>query len=236
LFGNEERLMPYFLRHYAGEADRLFMLDGGSRDGSRELIKACPKATVEASPFAEGGYDEQKFVDYLSERCWAARNKADLVMVVDADEFLYDPRGLRAALSDYGRHGIRTVKMQGYQMAAEVFPEDNGQRLTELVWLGVRDEEYDKVAAFDPGIEVEWSPGRHNCRTNVEIASTGMKLLHYRYFGEEWLRERNAGNFARRSEADAAAGRGFHCGPEHAGKYSPEWWKQAALRAEAVVG
>ena len=83
LFGNEELLMPYFLRHYAPQVDRLFMLDGNSDDATRAVIAACPNASIEASPFIDGGYDEYALVDYLSEKSREARGRADWAEVVD---------------------------------------------------------------------------------------------------------------------------------------------------------
>ena len=234
LFGNEEQLMPYFLRHYAPQVDRLVMLDGGSTDGSRELIEACPNAEVQDSPFKDGGYDEYAFVDYIAGKCREARGAADWAVVVDADEFLYASEGLHAALAEYRRQYVRAVKAIGYQMVAAEFPTGDGQ-LTDLVCSGVRDQEYDKLVAFDPELNVIWSPGRHGHRINAWVHQMGLKLLHYRYFGTDWLAERNAQNYARRSESDIDAGRGFHCAPDHTGKYSPEWWKRAASMAEDVT-
>ena len=239
LFGNEEQLMPYFLRHYAPQVDRLFMLDGGCTDGSKALIEACPNAEIQESPFAHGGYDELAFVDYLAEKCREARIKgvsspADWVIAVDADEFLYDPRGLRFALDEYRRHGRRAVKALGYQMVADKFP-DGDKQLTSLIRAGTYDPEYDKLAAFDPAVNVSWTFGRHNYRADCQVYQPGLKLLHYRYFGEQYFTERNARNYPRRTSGDIAANRGYHCAPEHTGKYSLGWWKHAASIAEDVV-
>ena len=91
------------------------------------------------------------------------------------------------------------------------------------------------MIAFDPELDVIWSPGRHNYRINAWVHQMGLKLLHYRYFGEDYLAERNAQNYARRSSDDVTAGCGFHCAPDHTGKYSPEWWKRAASVAEDIT-
>lgn len=234
LFGSEEQLMPYFLRHYAPEVDRLVMLDGGSTDGSRTIIGACPKAEIRESPFVHGGYDEYACTAYLAEQAATARGKADWALVVDADEFLYSPLGLRAALDSYRAAGMRAVKATGYQMTADKFPATDGQ-LTDLVRSGVPDPEYDKLASFDPACGVIWSPGRHNYRCSATVYQPGMKLLHYRYFGADWLRERNAQNYARRGVLDINANRGFHCAPDHTGKYSLAWWQAAAQLAKEVI-
>ncbi|RPI29789.1 MAG: glycosyltransferase family 2 protein [Chloroflexota bacterium] len=234
LFGNEEQLMPYFLRHYAPQVDQLIMLDGGSTDGSRALIRACPNAEVQDSPFRQGGYDEYACVDFLARKTHNARGRADWVLIVDADEFVYTPQGLPSALAELRRQGGRAVKATGYQMVAETFPASAGA-LTDLVRKGVRDPEYDKLVAFDPCLDVSWSPGRHNCRIGAPVAQPGMMLLHYRYFGEAYLRDRNARIFARRGADDIAKGRAYHSAPDHQGKYSLTWWQHAASVAEDVL-
>jgi hypothetical protein len=238
LFGSERQLMPYFLRHYAPECDRLFMLDGGCKDDSRELIAACPNAEIQDSPFIDGGYDEYLLLDYLTEQVKTARGRADWALVVDVDEFLYSGlgtgSGLCAALTKYRSEGIQAVKARGCQMVADEFPTGDGL-LVDLVRRGVPDPEYDKLVAFNPNLTVRWSPGRHGAYASAPIEQPGLLLLHYRYFGSAWLAERNRRNYARRGKDDIRANRGFHCAPEHPGKYSPAWWGNAAANAKEIL-
>ena len=236
-FGNEAKLMPYFIRHYAPIVDRMIMLDSGSTDGSADILRAIPNVTVEKSKLGDS-IDSIPASSYLSEKCKEARGKADYVIVVDFDEFLYSSAPLRELIAYYKqRHGIKAIKAQGYQMVNDLFPELDAP-LTELVRLGVRDREYDKMAIFDPVLDVRWSPGRHNysfADRTVAIKSY-IKLLHYRYLGEEYFVSRNAHNQARRSEAEIASGRGYQVSPDYVkGKYSLAWFKQMRLVATDVI-
>lgn len=225
--------MPYFLRHFSTQVDRLIMLDGGCQDQSIEMIQACKNAEVRASPF-QFRYDDALYVNYLKELYPEARGQADWVVIVDTDEFLYSTVGLRAALAGYRERSVRGVKALGYQMVSNRVPIKDAP-LTKLVRSGFRDPEYDKLVAFDPELDVSWRPGRHNYTCNIECHQPDLKLLHYRFFGEQYLRERNVQNCARRSVADVATGRGYHCLPEHTGKYSLGWWLQAAKQARNVI-
>jgi hypothetical protein len=237
LFGNEQRLMPYFLRHYAQECDRLIMLDGGSIDGTRAIISACPNAVIQASPFTNERYDEIEWVNWMSIKYREARFSADWVLVVDADEFLYSGIPLSTALSDYRTlYGVRAIRCQGYQMLSRSFPADNGAQLVDMVTDGIPDRIYNKLAAFDPMLDVTWSVGRHTAAApGYEPLQDGLKLLHYRYFGDEYLTERNRLNYARRSADDIVHNRGYHGAPDHNGRYSAAWFKSMMAQAERVT-
>jgi hypothetical protein len=235
LFGKEQMLMPYFLRHYAPQVDRLVMLSGGTDEETRRMVWECKNAEVHRSPFDEHNYDDRAFIEYAQERYKEARGNADWVLWVDADEFIYSVDPLRYSLEEYRRTGIRAIVCHGYQMIVDAPPTANEQ-LTTLVRRGVADKIYNKVCAFDPELDLRWSVGRHSCHIEgYNPVFTGMKLLHYRYFGPAWLEERNARNYARRSEADKAAGHGYHTAPDNAGRYSPAWYANAALQAEEVI-
>lgn len=234
LFGNEEKLMPYFMRHYAPEVDQLFMLDGKTTEATKNIINQYDKATIIETPFTEGEWDERKVAAYKSGIYQQSRGKADWVIMVDADEFLFFNDGIRRTLEKYQDENMRVIKMQGYQMVADKFPESDKQ-LTDLVRHGVRDQIYDKVSALDPRFEIHWKPGGHDCFTNGTIYSPGMKLLHYRYFGEAYLKQRNARQYARLKRQDIAQGLGVHVVPEYQYKYGLKWWQDALKEAGEVI-
>jgi len=235
LFGREPLMMPYFLRYYAPQVDRLIMLSGGTDEETRAMVWQYKNAEVHRSPFSETNYDDQAFIEYAQERYKEARGHADWVIWVDVDEFVYSVDPLRGSLEEYRRTGIRAIICHGYQMIADAPPTADDQ-LTNLVRRGVADKIYNKVCAFDPELDITWSVGRHSCHIEgYNPAWTGMKLLHYRYFGADYLRERNARNHGRRSQADIVTGRGYHTAPDNTGRYSPAWYEQAALQAEEVI-
>jgi glycosyltransferase involved in cell wall biosynthesis len=236
IFGNEAQLMPYFLRHYSPLVDRLIMLDGGSDDGSDEIARACPNAEVRDSRLY-GVMDADITARYASEKYREARWQADYVLWVDCDEFIYSAIPLRELLIGYGELGIRSIQLTGYQMLSDEFPADDDQ-LTNLVRLGVRDREYDKMSIFDPALDITWLPGHHNFSIPREQAyqSSEIKLLHYRYFGEAYTRARNANLYTHKSVAEIESGRGYHVQPGYeSGKYSVAWYKQKQADATDVI-
>lgn len=236
LCGNEDAIIPYFMRWYAPEVDRLIMLDGGMTPQTMAAIHEYPSAEVQPSPFTPDNYDDAKFAAWIGVKYREARNRADWVIIVDADEFLWTGKSLRKSLEDYETLGTWAVRAFGYQMAADHFPTDEGQ-LPDLIRVGAYDRGYNKTCCFLPSLNVRFSVGRHNCAIgNYEPAYTGMKLLHYRYFGDEYMRERNARSHARRSADDLATGRGYHVAPDYdSGKYSAAWYREILAHGRNVV-
>ena len=88
---NEERMLPFYLRHYESVADRFFVFDDGSTDGSLDLLRNHPKVEVvpwERSDATSYVLSQQRF----SNSCWKeSRGEADWVLVCDVDEHFYHP-------------------------------------------------------------------------------------------------------------------------------------------------
>jgi len=239
LFGEESKMMPFFLRHYAPQVDKLIMLDGDSDQETRAMILQQPHAIIQPTPFLDRKYDDLEFVRYIERLYKEARGHADWVMVVDVDEFLYfDGKPIRKALENLRAFGFRAVQPYGYQMVADEFPEDDGRQLPEIITNGFQDRIYNKMLAFDPALDVRWSVGRHSCAIGDGYQPYMFgKLLHYRWFGEQYHIERNARNHARKSQGDLDMNRGYHVSPDYTeGRYSAKWFMANALQAENVTG
>ena len=228
-------MLPHFLRHYAPQVDRLILFDNCSTDNSREIISAYRNAEALNYPAFRPIMDSVSAAQFASERFHEARRYADWVLWVDCDEFLYSGASLRETLREYRARGIRAVRSIGYQMLADEFPTGDTP-ITEQVRYGIRDSEFDKVAAFDPTLNIRFRPGRHNCRIDGAAAEqTGLKLLHYRYLGAEYFTRRNAYGAANRSAAEIAANRSYHMTSDHQGKYSLRWFQHAQAYATDVI-
>lgn len=236
VFSNEAQILPFFLRHYAPQVDRLILFDNASTDNSRALIAAYLNAEIHDYPAPRPIMDSVGAAQFASTRYHEARGYADWVLWVDCDEFLYsNGTTLREALRQASEQNIRAVRAFGYQMMSDQFPAEDAP-LTDQIRSGTRDPEYDKVAAFDPNINIRFRPGRHNCRINNAIGvQTGLKLLHYRYLGETYFKRRNAYNYANLSEGERQAGRSYHVASNHEGKYSLRWFQHALSIATDVM-
>jgi glycosyltransferase involved in cell wall biosynthesis len=197
---NEEVLLPYFFRHYETFASKIFVYDNHSNDRSSQIIDAHPKA-VRVTYDTGGRIFDSKYVEIKSTAWRESRGVADWVVVVDLDEFIYHPALVRL-LMGYKEHGITFPKTSGFEMTTEVTPTGPGQ-LYEYVKTGVPSRGYAKRAIFNPIIDLTYKPGAHDYTVSgpvVESPSAEIKLLHYRFLGEEFFVRRNAERRARLSE------------------------------------
>lgn len=191
---NEIKIIPYFLRHYETFADRIFVWDDGSDDGTRETLESHPK--VQLLPIKLGRVDDTFFIRHLwpqYERL--SRGRADWAICVDADEFVYHPN-IVEKLEELSSKGVKKVCCNGFTMCHPTFPETTGQIYDEMK-LGVKDKLSTKTVLFNPEIRIRWSEGRHYCfgTAGVEVThNTGINILHFRYLGWEYFKERIARN------------------------------------------
>lgn len=191
---NEIKILPYFLRHYETFADRIFVWDDGSDDGTREMLEAHSK--VKVLPLNLGGADDIYFVQHL----WPqyrkiSRGYADWVICVDADEFIYHPN-IMGKLEELESRGIKKVCCIGFTMFHPTFPITTGQIYDE-VKLGFNDKWSTKTVLFTPDIDIKWTSGRHQCsqRHIKSVWDTGINLLHFRHLGWEHFLERTKKNY-----------------------------------------
>ena len=208
-----------------------------------------------------GGLDDRQLIDFAQTAYKAARGQADWVIWVDSDEFLYQRDAgphLVKTLERLMKEGVQVPLTRGFQMISESFPEFEetspvplggspsgtggspvlprvGRQITELINEGVEDPVYAKPCVFRPDVEMRWDPGKHYVHGNFNRGKdAGLKLLHYRCLGLDYLRERHARNFARCSEQNKAAGLGVGVYPGHAGHMSEPWFR-AILPARRPV-
>ena len=191
---NEIKILPYFLRHYETFADRIFVWDDGSNDGTREMLEVHPK--VKLLPLNLGRADDEYFVRYLWPKYKIiSRGHADWTICVDADEFIYHPN-IAEKIEELQRKEIRKVRCEGFTMYHPTFPTVQGQIYDE-VKIGLRDKWSTKTVLFSPEIEIRWDIGRHRCSRKTKPAcDTGINLLHFRYLGWDYYRERTKKNLS----------------------------------------
>jgi glycosyltransferase involved in cell wall biosynthesis len=238
IFSNEAQLLPYFLRHYAPQVDRLILFDNCSTDGSADLIRAYDNATIEKYPANAPVMDSVNMEEFSVRRYIEAREKADWVIWVDCDEFLWNgPLSLRTTLRDYQARGWQAIKTCGYQMVSNHLPTATDKPITDQIQYGFRDTEYDKMIVFNPALSVRWKPGRHSYRVaGTVVYQDTLRLLHYRFLGVDYFKRRNAYNAANRSAAEIASNRSYAAAPDYvSGKYSLAWYQQWQAYATDVI-
>jgi hypothetical protein len=190
---NEARILPFFLRHYRGLADHIYVFDNGSTDQSVQMFAAEENVTV--SHFDITG---DSFVDEARRMCdtmWqASRGLADWVIVVDMDEHLFHPN-LRGYLRYCAGRGITAISTVGYEMVGDTFPIGEVP-LWQEISAGCRfGADFDKLCIFDPDAisSVNFEAGRHSAAPEGRVVypeRTEVKLLHFKKLGVDYLTKR----------------------------------------------
>ena len=208
---NEERMLPFFFRHYDRLVARYFVFDNGSTDRSIEMLSRHPKVTL--GEFHTVGESVINEAPAFYETVWhRSRNDADWVFIVNIDELLYHPDG-KNYFKRCMRRGQTVVPAVGYEMIAEDFPHSDAN-LPDCITHGVRATYMDKTCAFRPRAirKIRYALGRHSADPLGHVAYPPvpeLRLLHYKHLGEAYLIERSAELGARTPENDRKKGLGF---------------------------
>jgi len=186
---NEEKIIPFFLRHYNEFVDHYYIYDNNSDDRANELLARQTNVTI--IKYDTGGVFNDVVHQQIKNTAWKqSRGKADWVIVIDMDEFLYHPK-----MTELLSSSVNTIfKPVGCNMVSETFPEAD-KNITEQVKAGVYDDKYSKMVLFNPHriIEINYMPGAHEIYPEgiIELfQDTEMKLLHYKSLSTNYLLER----------------------------------------------
>jgi hypothetical protein len=192
---NEIEIIEWFLAHYGAIADRITVYDGGSTDGTREAVAACPKA--ELLDLQSGGKLRDDLHIQIKNNAWRGRG-ADWVICVDCDEFLFSPAApLSEVLQQLEAAQVAVPRTTGVSMFSEtLFSFRSGQQLYEHITRGVRDDNYSKCVLFSPRRvdRMDYSYGGHTCRPSwhgvpidASASDPPLYLLHFKHIGG-WAR------------------------------------------------
>lgn len=143
---NEASLIRYTLRHYATYCSKLVVHDAGSTDSTVEI---CRMMSAEVLPWDTKGELNDEMAMDLKNECWKGTD-ADWVIVVDADELLYFPKGVGETLATYSRLGAAIIKAHGFDMYSVAYPTTRGQIYDEVKLGAPSDKWYGKPVLFSP--------------------------------------------------------------------------------------
>ena len=218
---NEERMLPFFLDYYTGICDEIVFFDGNSTDKSVDIIRSYmgkTKCNIELrinqsigtidyfdyghlTDYWHGNWNNSLY--YIRNYGWQtlfSKQDNNWVMIVDVDEFLYHPQGLRNRLQILHGKNITLPCLQGFDMVSDSFPTLNpGEFLWDHIRSGFWSQEQTKQLIFDGQYitDMKYSPGCHYHDAQGFLSRDidtpfidQIKKLHYRYLGYEYLIER----------------------------------------------
>lgn len=189
---NEEKIIPYFLRHYEQFCDKIVIWDNHSTDKSIELLSQSSR--VEIRYFDTNETSDEDVEIYVKSTGWGiSAGVADWVIIGDMDEFVYHPN-IFDKLAHLDSQNISAVQMTAYQMVSLNWPSTFGQ-IYEEVNRGARLPLYDKTQLLNINKlrRLEYAPGCHEAYVDTAgyiQKSSDIKLLHFKLMGARATHER----------------------------------------------
>lgn len=206
LCNNEERLMPYIMRHYS-QFSKVVILESQSTDRTVDLARELG-AEVWSYDMPDEINDD--WFTRLKNACWKG-SLADWVIICDADEFVYHPDITKVLKSTQGT----IIRPKFYNMYSEEFPTTKGQIYDEVKKGVEQTSPLPKMNIFRPVAikEMNYFPGCHEAfpTGNVRLVEDSpIKTLHFRNLSLNFVIERNLRARKRNSELNRQMGWGVH--------------------------
>jgi FkbM family methyltransferase len=220
---NEEKMLPYYLKHYEQIANKIIILEGGSTDSTLAILKAHPKVEIISAPSEK--MDNFDLMGFRNEYYKNYKYDADFVIVSDIDELVLVDR---KQLKEYQDTGITIPRIIGYQMVSPAYPANKDKQIYEQVRKGFVDPQWmNKSVIFNPGkVEINYTMGCHQCNPvgRVITSQDVLKLLHFKYIGYNEFINRSKANSERLSDSDLNNNLAFHY-KEDAKMTMQDFWK-----------
>jgi hypothetical protein len=145
-------------------------------------------------------------------------------------------------LADEQRKGTSLLRCAGYTMITEEVPTTS-QQIYEVIPLGLPDKLSSKWCVFDPDITLRFKPGRHSGPNVAERVmwnhQSGLRILHYRYLGQNYYRKRDQRNAERLGVAENKvrhwSAHDRHSLPDRTRGVPLDWYEDNRGKAEDVT-
>lgn len=199
----EAKIIPYFMRHYT-RYGTVFMYEGHSTDGSRELARSLGAITLDLD--TENQTRDDLMTD-IKNNCWKS-SQADWVIVCDMDEFIYHPDLINylSTIPD------TIISPRTFEMISDKFPDTPGQIYDEVQYGFDINR---KFFLFKPQFikSMNYGCGAHDAQPQGQVFinfQTEVICMHFRHLGIDHIVERNAYYAKRMSEVNKRHGWGWH--------------------------
>jgi hypothetical protein len=210
---NEERMLPFFFRHYDRWVDRYIIHDDGSTDRTLEMFAARPNVQVlRFERHVAGSFVASATL--LQNHAWkVARGNAAWTVITAIDEHLHHP-DIVGYLARCRQQGVSAIPALGFQMLTDRFPEST-EWLAETQRSGAPYDMMNKLSIFQPDMleETNYAPGRHSAAPQGRVVypkADELLNLHYKYLGVDYVRSRHSLLLSGLGERDREAGLGEH--------------------------
>jgi hypothetical protein len=210
---NEERMLPFFFRHYDPFVERYVFYDDGSTDATLDILERHPRVEVRRFERKSPGSFVLSSQALQNEMWKESRGACDWVIATAIDEHLHHP-DLALYLARAQRSGITAIPALGYEMVSSEFPAEH-QWLARALTQGIPFVSQSKLSIFDPDAieETHFGVGRHQAEPQGTVrypARDELLNLHYKWLGLDYVRRRYALLRTGLGEVDRANRWGFH--------------------------
>ena len=219
---NEEKILPFFIRHYSSIAEKIIIYDNESSDRSREIIESSPKCIYRS--YNSNNTIRDDLYASIKNNVWKeSRGIADWVIVVDIDEFVYCPTDFFKEIKRLNKIGLSIITPTGYNMIADNIVWDSEKQLHELCKYGSLWIPESKPCVFNPNSvrEINYNYGGHKCRPKnlwqkyknrylTRIIKNNLFVLHYKYLGLQYTVDRYKSLRSRLSDYNKSVAAGVH--------------------------
>ena len=170
---NEEFLLPFYLKHYDWVDQLNVVYDTDSSDRTLEILKSNSKVNIIPFTFPDGMDDSLK-VRKLNELY--GESKADVVLNVDCDEFLFDPERIKEKSL---LHPIINIQLYDVYRHISESDLDINKTIKDQRSHGTYDPFYNKPIIVTTGLGLRWKPGNHELEEGVSRTNCGMIGAHW---------------------------------------------------------
>ena len=203
---NEVVMLPYVVRHYS-QYGKIIILENNSTDNTVKLAK---KLGCEVWTYYIPDEKSDSVMQKIKNECWK-ESKADWIMMVDADEFIYHPYLLD--ILSMTEHTV--FEPEFINMFSEKFPTTKGQIYDEVKYGAPGDMWKAKMNLFSPKHirNMNWRIGGHFAEPegNVKICyDSGIKTLHMKFLSRGHVIKNFKQQAARKNKEELEMGLNGH--------------------------
>ncbi len=223
---NEEKILPFFLRHYEHLPEIHVLFETDSDDRSYEILTAHPKVKIEKIHIA-GGIDDVEKVKIVNQAIYA-RRYADWLYILDSDELIFPAKGeddtyFLARQDASGYNVVMAFMYQVYRHETDADLDPSRPPIPQRMHgdpdvFSTKQEEnrdcnahYIKPIVIKPASGIQYAPGNHLIldSADVNLSSDDYVGAHFQMCDPTIAIHRRMQRKARMSEVNKKYGFGF---------------------------